>query len=175
MLARLVLALAFAAALPAQPGCISYRPSPTVPGLYWLSWNRFFAEAHHVEFVPFAGGIAAVVIVGNHTAHSPTPITTWRNVSCPARDLVVHGWAWSHTARRPEEVSVVLQGVWNGTVWHSPPVDVRARPAGVEFLLARLDVTTDNRLGVMVVDGQGALAALPDLAAYLVAPAAGGW
>lgn len=175
MLARLVLALLFsAAAIPAQPGCVSFMPNYTSPGMYWLTWHQLFADIHYVEFVPFGGGIAALLIVGNHSQHMPAPIRMTSN-SCAPRDVILHGWAWSHTPRSAREHSVALMGLVGGVLWSSPLVNLRTEPAGFRYLNARLDAGVDSEFGVMVVDDQGYRVSDPTLSAVLVAPASGSW
>lgn len=174
MLARLALALLFSAAIPAQPGCVDFRPSPTTPGMYWMRWHSLFADLHYVEFVPFGGAVAAIVLVGNHSQHSPTPITVSPN-SCAARDVILYGWAWSHTPRSPQERYLKLVAMSNGVPWQSPPIDLRARPTGFMWSLIQLDANADDRLGMLVVDDQNNYVNMPALSAYLIAPASGGW
>lgn len=139
-------------------------------------WNWLTMIGETIDFVPYAGGIAAVHIVTAPTAISEASLVTAPYSTCPPTDLRILGWAWFHVPRPDHTLS--LQGTIDGRRWYGAQVYLRLCPYCWQMFPAGgyyLDARKDNRIGAVILDPNGRITAMPDLVAYLVVPASGSW
>ena len=171
--AKVLLAFALATSAEAQISPCASVSGPV--GYLTLRWNWFSAYATTVEFVPYGGGIAAMVVVIG--AGPPHPLSTSApSSSCPPRDIKILGWAWSPAFVANRDM-VGLAGTLNGAIWNSPLVKLhQTEPAGIYMPAAPvlLSATLNNRLGVQIWRERQGWQPV-NLTAYLIAPASGSW
>ncbi len=171
----LALTLSLVAPAAAQPCSSFFQPLRGALGVYELGWGPLRAQAHRVEFVPYALGIAAMVIVTRPANIAPLPIWTTTSGSCPQRDVDVLGWAWMHATPQPGD-QVGLIGDLNGAFWRGPLDDLMVNPSGFRYYPVTMTPRlAQSSLGAMVLGPNGFHRAWLDLSAYLIAPTSGSW
>lgn len=148
-------------------GCLSVS-GPA--GYVTLRWYGLKVYANYIEFVPYRGGIAALVIFGPPGPMGP--IQTEAS-ACPPRSMDLLGWYWNQRTFQLTD-TVALNGFLNGGGWTSPPVNA---PIGFVIPSPPLAMPTSlgqTYLGVMIWRVRRGWSSV-DSSAYLMAPTTGSW
>ena len=171
---RVVLAALLAAAPAAQCTRFEYRPRHEYPFVF--AWHSFIPPAAaYVDFVPFNGEIAAVMLWGYGRpfySSAERPLCSTILAGCDRVDMKVLGWWWSD----PWEP---LPGdLLYGPVPNAPVVDLNLTRTGFIVYPAPLPISAQGECVGMRAHREiyrYECPPVPYLAAYFVAPMRGWW